>query len=121
MFAITFAVAKVGWISDRRAPQDSPGLALPKGALFLAGLAAMCTTIGEGGMADWSAIFLVREVGTAEALAPLGYASYSVVMVAMRLSGDAITKAIGPMRAGRLAGLAAALGTMLLVAVMLLY
>jgi MFS family permease len=113
---VTLSVARIGWASDRHAPQaGAPVFALPRGALFLVGLAAMAAAIGEGGMADWSAIFLVRVTGANEAMAALGYAAYSVVMVAVRLSGDWITGRFGPVLAARVAGLSASTGAALAV------
>ena len=68
---------------------------IPQGALALAGVAGFCSALGEGAMADWSAIFLVQVAAVDEAIAALGFATFSVVMVAMRLMGDRIIAHLG--------------------------
>ncbi len=108
-------LARIPWRSDLSAPHDGPIFAFPRGPLLAVGAIAMCSAIGEGGMADWSAIFLIREAGTSEAMAALGYASYSVLMVAMRLSGARVIARFGPVASARFAGSSAALGALLVV------
>ncbi|WP_024800216.1 MFS transporter [Nocardia sp. BMG51109] len=60
------------------------------------GLSAVVVTLGgiafasmlcEGAAADWSATYLRDELGTDAGPAGLGYATYALAMVAMRLSG----------------------------------
>ena len=55
-------------------------------------------------MADWSAIFLVLTTGATETNAALGYAVFSIAMVAMRLMGDRVVLALGSEMSARLAG-----------------
>jgi MFS family permease len=107
--------ARIAWPSDRHETHKAPFIAIPRGALFLVGVVAMCSAIGEGGMADWSALFLVRVAHASEAQGALGYAAYSAVMVAMRLAGNRLTKRFGPVVVGRAAGLAAATGALVAV------
>ncbi|MBV8816859.1 MAG: MFS transporter [Acidobacteriaceae bacterium] len=54
----------------------------------LAGLAiiAFCVLLGEGAMADWTAVYLSRF--TSQARAASGYATFSIMMALGRLSGD---------------------------------
>ncbi|SNY90055.1 Predicted arabinose efflux permease, MFS family [Cohaesibacter sp. ES.047] len=112
-FAITFPFATLPWQSQRRASQKGdPIFPLPKGALILVGLIALSSGIGEGAMADWSAIFLVSVTGVGEAKAALGYTIFSLAMVFMRLIADRIVVRTGPVRAARLSGLVAGLGTL---------
>ena len=113
--AATLALARIGWVSDTTPHHDGPVFAFPRGPLLLVGLAALGSAIGEGGMADWSAIFLVRTTGASEASAALGYAIYSATMVAMRFAGDGLTRRFGPVAMLRAAGLSAALGATLAV------
>ncbi|MEV8467228.1 MFS transporter [Fluviibacterium sp. DFM31] len=106
----------IGWTSPRRAATTgSPVFALPRGALLAVGLMTFCSAMGEGAMADWSAIFLVVSTGVGEARAALGFAAFSVAMVAVRLMGDRIILHFGAVRAAQLAGLAACFGTALAV------
>lgn len=111
--AICLVSARAEWTSDI---QDTvvagPIFRLPKGPLFAVGFIAFCASLGEGGMADWSAIFLVHSSGATEAQAALGYTVFSIAMVAMRLMGDVITARIGAVNAARLAGSVATVGVL---------
>ena len=80
---------------------------------MLVGLLALASGAGEGAVADWSAIYLRDTVGTGEAQATLGYAVFSVAMVAMRLVADPLVTRIGPVRMARAAGVCAAAGVLL--------
>jgi MFS family permease len=52
------------------------------------GLIAFCTVLCEGAVADWSAVYMHKEVGTAAGVAALGYAAFAVTMVLGRATGD---------------------------------
>jgi len=89
----------------------APGFAFPRNAVLLGlGVIIFCTGLGEGAMADWSAVYLREVIGTSEALAAWGYAAFSLAMVVGRLSGDWLTQRIGPVWLARMGGLLAALG-----------
>ncbi len=110
---ITLVSARAEWISDiQDTAVAGPIFRLPKGPLFAVGFIAFCASLGEGGMADWSAIFLVHSAGATEAQAALGYTVFSIAMVAMRLMGDVITARIGAVSAARLAGTVATVGVL---------
>ncbi|UWR46919.1 MFS transporter [Phaeobacter inhibens] len=113
---LTLYMAQIPWVA-RPAPESGatkPAL-LPRGALLAVGFVAFCGAVGEGAMADWSAIFLVLTTGASEADAALGFAVFSIAMVAMRLIGDLVVARIGPVTAGRLAGTSASLGALIAV------
>ncbi|CTQ56044.1 Inner membrane protein YbjJ [Roseibium album] len=113
---VTLPFASIGWQPDPMRTQiPGPIFVLPKGPLFFVGAIAFCASIGEGGMADWSAILLVLSTGADEAQAALGYSVFSVAMVATRLLGDRITLTFGPVTAARLAGTTAASGVLVAV------
>ena len=110
---VTLASARVNWVSDiRDTGPAGPIFRLPKGPLFAVGFIAFCSSLGEGGMADWSAIFLVHSSGATEAQAALGYTVFSIAMVVMRLLGDTITLRLGAVGAARLAGSVATVGVL---------
>lgn len=114
---VSLFVAHDGWISETRVRASAgPVFALPKGPLLAVGLVAFCSSLGEGGMADWSAIFLMITTGVTEGKAALGYTVFSLAMVAMRLLGDRVTLLLGPVRAARVAGSIAATGAICAVA-----
>ena len=117
VMALCLYVAALPWLSQHTSSLNdagevaAPGFMLPKGALFGVGVAAGCAALGEGAMADWSAIFLISVAGVGEASAALGYAVFSIAMVAMRLMGDRAVQVLGVVPAARLAGIAAMLGS----------
>ncbi|NRB55756.1 MAG: MFS transporter [Salinicola sp.] len=116
LYAITSWVAHIRWQSETR-PRASGGslFPLPRGGLLWVGIIAMCASIGEGAMADWSALFLVAVTSASEAQAALGYTVFSVAMVIMRLMGDRLISAFGPRKAARFAGSSALAGVLLAV------
>ena len=117
--AITLALmARVPAAPSARsaAPTDRPLLALPSGPLALVGLIAFTVSMGEGAMADWSAVFLRIAVDATEARAALGYAVFSVTMVATRLCGGLLVERFGPVAVTRASAATAFTGVMLAVA-----
>ncbi len=111
-------IARGAWVSFTHAPDGSePVFAFPKGALLVVGAVALAAALGEGSVADWGAIFLVRVAGAGEAAAALGYTVFALAMVSVRVSGGVVVAALGPVRTVRIAGLLAATGAGLAVAV----
>lgn len=111
--AITLMLAKINWASDtNKSSAKAPIFLFPKGPLLAVGFVAFCASIGEGAMADWSAIFLVFTAEATQAEAALGYTVFSATMVGMRLLGDRVTLRLGPVLAARLAGTTAAIGVL---------
>jgi MFS family permease len=87
-----------------------PRFVWPRGVLLGLGLIVFCTGLGEGAVADWSAVFMKQEVGSSEAVAALGFGAFSLAMVVGRLGGDALIYRFGPVALARSGGLLAALG-----------
>ena len=104
------ADASDGEVIARRWPALLAGV-LPVGALALA------TALAEGAMADWGALFLRDVRGTSEAVAPLGYAAFAVLMAAGRLGGERLITRFGPVVVLRRGGLLAIAGILLAVLV----
>jgi MFS family permease len=93
-------------------------VAWPSRALWGVGLVAFAAALSEGAMGDWSALYLRESLGTGEAAAAAGYASFSVAMLVARALGDAMTARWGAARVVAQGGALAAvgLGVALLVA-----
>ncbi len=87
-----------------------PLFVLPTRALAALGVLAFCAMVGEGAMADWSALYLRRVLGTTEGLAAAGYAAFSITMATARFSGDWLATRFGPLRLVRLGGTVAMTG-----------
>ncbi|MGF1626247.1 MAG: MFS transporter, partial [Alphaproteobacteria bacterium] len=109
--ALTLPFAWSHWPVERR-PRGAraPILAIPRGALLAVGLIAFCAAIGEGGMADWSAVYLAEVLLAPEDMAAIGYAVFSVTMVATRLAGDVLIARLGRIAVARTCGVVAAAG-----------
>ena len=84
--------------------------ATPPRALIAIGLLALCAAIAEGGMADWGGVYLKTSLLTSESFAAVGYAAFSLAMLAGRLVGDALKARLGAVMLGRSGGLIAAVG-----------
>ncbi len=89
---------------------DAPAFALPSRAILGLGLLSFFVLIGEGAVADWSAVYLENALGSTAAVAALGYAAYSLGMAGMRFAGDALIARFGPAPVVRAGCLVAALG-----------
>ena len=87
-----------------------PVVALPTGPV--AGLAALafCGLIVEGAMADWSAVYLRRALGTSAETAAVGFAVFSAAMAAARFAADPLTHRVGGRRLVAFGALVAAVG-----------
>ncbi|WP_245718240.1 MFS transporter [Nocardia miyunensis] len=64
--------------------------------IVLLGAVAFASMLCEGAAADWSAAYLRNELGAGAATAGLGYASFALAMVAMRLSGTGLQRRFRP-------------------------
>ncbi len=92
------------------AAPEGPLLALPSRALLAVGAFAFCVLLAEGAINDWSAVYLASEVGTADSVAALGLAAFSLAMGVGRLYGDRLIERIGARRLARAGGSVAACG-----------
>jgi fucose permease len=100
-------------IPDARDPRQSEAaaaFAFPPRALWLLGALALCTSVGEGAMSDWSGLYLRDVLGTSSGVAALGFAAYSVAMLVGRFTGDALVRRFGAPHLVRAGGVLAALG-----------
>jgi len=114
--AICLWMAIVDWTFDRpKTARRGPIYVLPKRGLAIVAVVAFCASIGEGGMADWSAIFLVAVAQVGDADAALGFTVFSIAMVVARLLGDRFVARVGAIAAGRLSGIAATIGVLIAV------
>ena len=116
VIALASAVfARAPWPVVRHARAGrGPILAVPRGALLAVGFIAFCSAVGEGGMADWSAVYLAEILAAPEHLAAVGYAVFSITMVTTRLLGDWLIAQLGRVNVARCCGAVAALGALTL-------
>lgn len=76
--------------------------------VYLIGGLAFAAFMMEGSIADWSGIFLNRELGATQAVAALGYPMFEAAMLTGRLVGDRLRTRVGTRRLITYAGLATA-------------
>jgi sugar phosphate permease len=93
--------------------EHGPTFALPARGIFALGVLALCVMMGEGAMADWSAVYLRNNVGTKESLAAAGYTTFAMAMAAGRFGGDYVQARLGAVILARLGAILAASGLLL--------
>jgi len=101
------------WLLPDEGTRDGahgPIFARPSGPLIALGVVAFCVLLGEGAMADWSAVYLRNSLGTSAAYAAAGYAVFSSTMALGRLTGDRLTADFGPETLVRAGGAVVAIG-----------
>jgi len=110
------------WISRRLGnasthSKAAAGLALPSRAVILIGGLCFLVMMTEGGIADWSGIYLRHDAGASAAAAAMAFTGFSLGMAAGRLGGDVLNERLGAGRLlrGGMALVAVALGGALLI------
>lgn len=106
------------WPSEGQASvsvEKAPVFALPKGALILAGCAALIAALGEAAITDWAGLYQIVDLGYPASLAPTAFTVFSIAMVIMRFVGDRLVARHGPVKIARIGGVAAFFGGVLLV------
>jgi Major Facilitator Superfamily len=85
--------------------------------LSIIGLSFICfvTFMGEGCIADWSAIYLKESLKSNIAIAGLGYAGFSIMMAFGRLNGDTMIPKLGTRKLVVAGSVIAALGFSIVV------
>ncbi|MEV6792935.1 MFS transporter [Streptomyces sp. NPDC051320] len=81
--------------------------------MLVFGLIALCTTYGEGAMADWSALHLKQDLHAQPGVAAAAYSVFALAMTIGRLTGTALLERLGQTRT-LVAGAALAAAGMLL-------
>ena len=90
--------------------KGGPAFARPTRGILWLGVIAFCVLLGEGAMADWSAVYLRNTLETSAGFAAAGYAAFSATMAIGRLTGDRLTAHLGPVRLIQGGGLVIAIG-----------
>jgi MFS family permease len=116
---IILALSVARFLLPARADAQGAGVtfARPTRSLLGLGLVAFCVVLGEGAMADWSAVYLNTILRAGMGLAAVGYAAFSIVMAVGRGLGDHLTNRLGSSMMVRLGGLVAAGGLTLALVV----
>jgi len=93
------------------------GSSLSAPPLSIIGLAFICfvSFMGEGSIADWSAIYMKESLHSTVAMAGLGYGGFSIMMAIGRFNGDALIPKTGPKKIVIAGTLIAATGFLLAI------
>lgn len=105
--ALLLVLARRDTLADTGPSPLPPAFARPRRPLAGLALVAFAVMLGEGAVADWSAVHLVTELGADPRWAGLGYALFGIGMTLGRLCGDSLRACLGEaclMRAGALLG-----------------
>lgn len=106
-----FLVAGVGPASSTKKKLFSK----PEGALLQLGVIGFCSMATEGAMFDWSGVYFKDIVKAPQALVPLGYASFMVMMASGRFIGDRLIARLGRKRVLQVSGVLISSGMFLAV------
>ncbi|CAN5178125.1 MFS transporter [soil metagenome] len=96
--------------ADAGGAGGGPAFARPTRGLLGLGVISFCVLLGEGAMADWSAVYLRGTLDTGPGFAAAGYAAFSLTMATGRLVGDRLTARFVPARLVRAGAVVAASG-----------
>jgi fucose permease len=88
-------VSSGGLARDPAAAPPSSPLAWPSRAVARIGLLAACAALVEGGIADWSGLYLRDALGTTSAQAAAGFGAFSLAMMLGRFAGDRLIDRFG--------------------------
>lgn len=91
--ALVACLASRAMLETHAAASQADGIAhfaWPKGVLLLIGILVFAGMTAEGVLYDWAVLYLKQEIGMPQALAALGYATFTASMALARFGGDAL-------------------------------
>jgi MFS family permease len=80
---------------DEKEHGEKKLLAMPDKALMLIGIICLCSTLCEGAMADWSALYYKEVLTDPARVSTTGFTAYAFAMALGRFSGDRLIHAFG--------------------------
>ncbi|MEL7006107.1 MAG: MFS transporter, partial [Bacteroidota bacterium] len=78
----------IGNVKQMNSDEKPPLFAIPVKPVYGIAIIAFCIMIGEGAIADWSAIYLRDFIGSSAYVSGFGYAAFSLTMTLGRFNGD---------------------------------
>ncbi len=103
---------------ERKAGEDQPNFIFPNKLILPLGLIAFCSMVGEGTMADWSALYMENVIGESESLGAMTIVSFGMAMFIGRSFGDHFTNRWGRYKMLQNSSLMAIFGLGLMLAVL---
>lgn len=86
LIAVFFLINRNLLISDEK--QSKSGFVLPRKEVLVLALIGLCIMMTEGGITDWSTIYLGRDMQLSGDFAGFGFAGFSLAMALGRFNGD---------------------------------
>lgn len=105
-------------VEERKAGEDQPSFIFPNKLILPLGLIAFCSMVGEGTMADWSALYMENVIGQTESMGAMTIFSFGLAMFIGRSFGDHFTNLWGAHKMLRNSSLLAIFGLSLMLMVM---
>jgi fucose permease len=115
VMAAVAVAASVGLVREH-GDAGHPPLGWPSRPVLAIGLVAACAAIIEGGLADWSGLYMRETLGQSAGVATTGYAAFSLAMMVGRFAGDWLIDRFGAL--ALLRGGSALTGTAIAVALL---
>jgi MFS family permease len=108
--AVTIVLSRFLQSTEMEDKEKKPLFVIPDRHIVVLSLVAFCAFIGEGAIADWSAVYLKHELGTSDSFAALGFSVFCLAMSTCRFLGDRIIDRLGVKRILLLGGILAGSG-----------
>ena len=116
IFLVMLTVITIPFSSKKKEKRSGePFISIPKGALLPVAFITFFASLGEGMIADWSAIYLRSITDLSNGGAAIGFAIFSICMFAMRLMGDKVALKFGAAKTARYSGLVALAGSLIVL------
>jgi MFS family permease len=90
-----------------------PRYALPTKAILVIGIVGFCAIFAEGASNSWCAVYLIHVAHASAAVGAYSLTGFSATLALGRLTGDAITRRLGPVATVRIGGVVAVAGACL--------
>ncbi len=90
--------AAASWLSVEGVPAGGSNFAWPRRAVLGIGLLCLLAFLFEGGVFDWTAVYLHEVGGASLGASSAGFAGFSLSMAVTRFAGDAFVRRFGPRR-----------------------
>lgn len=113
---IAAALSTIPYLVRDKPRARGPAFVLPNRAVIGLGFLAFLMFIVEGGMVDWSALFLAVDKGASPGWAAAGFALFTGAMALFRVVGNQIVIQLGRRRTVAIGGLLTVLGILVAVA-----
>ncbi|MDX2246807.1 MAG: MFS transporter [Bacteroidia bacterium] len=103
------------WLTGQEDGGTGPAFVMPTKPLLGLALIGVCIMLGEGAIADWSAVYIEELTYKGAYLAGLGYAGFSMSMTIGRFWGDSIIARLGALKIVRAGSILAIAGGLLVI------